>query len=133
MEKEHTCNREKAMCIYTVVLEGMEFFAYHGCREDEKTDGNTFMADLRASYESEAGITDNLADAVNYGEIYRVVAAQMAVRSNLLENLAWRIMEALKRDFPQLTDITLTVSKKNPPVNGPCSWSRIEMKWKKDE
>ncbi len=111
----------------------MEFFAYHGCREDEKANGNIFMADLRASYESGAGQSDNLEDAVNYGEIYRVIAAQMAVRSNLLENIAWRTMEALKRDFPQLSEITLTISKKKPPVDGPCSWSRIEMKWKKDE
>lgn len=121
------------MRVYTIVLEGMEFFAYHGCREDEKTNGNTFVVDLRASYSGDAGSTDNLDDAVNYGSIYKTIAAQMQVRSNLLEHVAQRILDSLRAEFAGLDAIEVTVSKKNPPVEGPCRWSRVIMNWKRDE
>lgn len=121
------------MCIYNVVLDSLEFFAYHGCREDEKMNGNTFLVDLSYSYASDAGMTDDLGDAVNYGEVYRIVAREMNKPANLLENVAYRIVESLKKDFPGMTEIGVTVSKKNPPVDGPCAWSRVNMNWKKDE
>lgn len=121
------------MRIYTISLEQMQFIGFHGCREDEKRNGNVFLVDFKASYESISGRTDNLEDAVNYGAIYKVIAAQMAVRSDLLENIAFRIMEAVKKDFPQLIDAEVTVSKKNPPVDGPCAWSRVSTKWSRNE
>lgn len=122
----------KRLMEYTIILDNMEFFCYHGCREDEKINGNTFTVDLRATYTGSCGESDNLEDAVNYGAVYRTIAAQMQIRSNLLENLAWRIMEALKAEYPALDRIELTVSKKNPPVDGPCAWSRIETRWQKE-
>lgn len=121
------------MCFYNVVLDSMEFFAYHGCREDEKVNGNTFMVDLSYTYRSNAGATDDLGDAVNYGEVYRVIAREMEVRSNLLENVAYRMIEALRSEFAQMISIDITVSKKNPPVEGPCAWSRVNMKWNENE
>lgn len=113
------------MRVYTVSLEGMEFFAFHGCREDEKANGNTFTVDFKGSYCSDAGRTDALEDTINYGAVYNVIKAQMEVRSNLLEHLAARIIDAIAASFPGYMTLEVTVSKKNPPVDGPCSWSRV--------
>ena len=45
--------------------------------------------------------------------------------SNLLENVAGRIVDAISRAHPKLWFIQVRVSKKNPPVGGACSWSRV--------
>ena len=50
-----------------IAIEGMEFYAYHGCFEEEKIIGTGFMADLYFRVDtSEAEKTDNLKKTVNY-------------------------------------------------------------------
>lgn len=110
----------------TVDLCGMEFFARHGCLESERLEGNTFVVDVRFQYDiTAAAASDDLADAVNYAVIYDIVAAEMAVPSNLLEHVAARIAQAIRREFPQILSLSVCVAKKNPPVSGPAAWSKV--------
>lgn len=104
----------------------MEFFARHGCLESERTEGNTFMVDVSFQYDvTAAAATDDLSDAVNYAAVYDIVAAEMAVPSNLLEHVAARIATAIRKAFPQMLSLTVSVAKTNPPVNGPAAWSKV--------
>ena len=95
-------------------LEGMEFHSNHGCYEDEKKHGNRFIVDFMAEIDvDKAAKTDNLADTVDLAEIYTIAAKEMATPSNLIENVAARIVR---------------VSKQNPPIKGgKAEWSRITM------
>ncbi|MGN0201862.1 MAG: dihydroneopterin aldolase [Candidatus Cryptobacteroides sp.] len=112
----------------SIELEGMEFHAFHGCLPEERASGNTFIVDFYAEADLSAAMeSDRLEDTVDYGEVYDVVAGQMAVPSNLLEHLAGRIMKALQERFTSLLFIRIRVSKKNPPVNGSCAWSRVTL------
>lgn len=114
--------------IGTIELEGMEFKAYHGCLEREKVVGNDFVVDFRGEMDmSAAAESDDLRDAVNYAEIYEVIKEEMAKPSDLLENVAGRIVKALEEKFPQFTSFSVRVSKKRPPVSGVVQWSRITM------
>lgn len=107
-------------------LEGMEFRANHGCLEEERRDGNIFTVDFRAEIPlAAAAASDCLSDTLDYSAVYDIVAAQMAVPSNLLENVAARIASAIEEAFPGLEHFSLRVSKKNPPVGGTAVWSRI--------
>lgn len=109
-----------------IELEGMEFHACHGCLEREKKEGNTFLVDIHAETDMEkAAKSDNLKDTVDYGRIYNIVAGQMAIPSDLLENVAGRILNEVRKEFKDITFIKIRVSKKNPPVNGACAWSRV--------
>ena len=111
-----------------IELRGMEFHAFHGCLEQERREGNTFIVDLEFVYDaSGAAADDDLQKAVDYGAVYEAVAAQMAQPSNLLENVAWRIREAVATAFPDVRDIRVRVSKKNPPVAGRVEWSSVEI------
>ena len=110
----------------TVVLEGMSFTAYHGCLEKERRDGNTFIVDLSFEYDASAAArSDSLDDAVDYGAVYDIVAREMALPSNLLENVAWRIREAVSSAFPAVSNLRVSVAKQNPPVNGPAVSSKV--------
>ena len=104
----------------------MEFFARHGCLESERIEGNTFMVDVRFQYDvTSAAATDDLSAAVDYAAVYDIVAAEMAVPSNLLEHVAARIAGAVRQKFPQMLWLSVSVAKKNPPVNGPAAWSKV--------
>ena len=114
--------------IGTIELEGMEFKAYHGCLEQEKIRGNVFIVDFKGSLDlSAAAESDNLNDTLNYGEIYEIVAEEMSIPSELLENVAGRIMKAIEERFPQLVRFSVRVSKKRPPVEGVAQWSRVTL------
>ena len=114
--------------IGTIELEGMEFKAYHGCLEQEKIRGNSFTVDFKGELDlSAAAESDNLNDTLNYGEIYEIVAEEMSVPSELLENVAGRIMKAIESRLPQLVTFSIRVSKKKPPVDGVAQWSRVTL------
>ena len=118
--------------IGTIELEGMEFKAYHGCLEQEKVRGNLFTVDFRGELDlSAAAESDCLGDTLNYGEIYDLVAEEMSVPSELLENVAGRIVKAIESRFPQLVSFSVRVSKKRPPVDGVAQWSRVTLFSKK--
>lgn len=113
-----------------IELEGMEFHAYHGCFEKERTEGNLFVVDFKGCYDCEkAASSDDLKDAIDYGGVYDIVRQQMEIPSNLIENVAWRIADAIKEAFPDFEEFTVRVSKQNPPVNGPCKWSRFTVRY----
>lgn len=109
-----------------IELEGMEFHAYHGCLEKERREGNTFIVDFHAETELEKAVkTDELGKTIDYGRVYDIVAGQMAIPSNLLENVAGRILDAIRKEFDDVLFLKVRVSKNNPPVNGVCAWSRV--------
>ena len=114
--------------IGVIELEGMEFKAYHGCLEQEKVRGNSFTVDFRGEMDLYAAAeSDNLNDTVNYGVIYEIVAEEMSIPSELLENVAGRIVKAIESRFPQFVSFSIRVSKKRPPVDGVAQWSRITL------
>jgi len=111
-----------------IELEGMEFKAYHGCLEQEKIRGNSFTVDFRGELDlSSAAESDNLNDTLNYADIYEIVADEMSIPSELLENVAGRIVKAIEKRFPELSSFSVRVSKKKPPVDGVAQWSRVTL------
>lgn len=104
---------------HIIELETMQFFAYHGCFDEEKVVGNKFTVDLRLQGDfSKAAATDNLEDALDYQKAYQVVKTEMAQPSDLLEHVAGRILDHLYRVFDSLEQAEVKVAKKNPPIGG---------------
>lgn len=102
-----------------IELEDMKFYAWHGVSPQETRVGNTFVVNLLLTAPLEDAVaSDNLDDTINYASVYEIVKQQMAIPSKLLEHAAGRIMNELKRNFPQLLAIELKLSKLNPPFGG---------------
>lgn len=105
--------------IYTITLEDMEFKAYHGCYDLEKVVGNRFLVSVSMDAELEgAARADDVNKTINYLSVYKLVAEQMAVKSDIIENVAVRIVDSLYVSFPQLVKVSVTVSKLAPPLGG---------------
>lgn len=102
-----------------IELESMKFYARHGVSSQETKVGNTFVVNLVLTAPLEKAVaSDNLDDTINYAAVYEVVKKEMMTPSKLLEHVAGRILEALKREFPKLQEIQLKLSKLNPPFGG---------------
>lgn len=102
-----------------ISINGMRFYAHHGCFEQERVIGTYFCVDLSLEVDtSMAEVTDNIDDTVSYLDVYQVVKEQMMVPSNLLEHVARRVGEAVKGKFPSIESVNVKVSKMNPPLGG---------------
>lgn len=100
-----------------IYLENMEFHAQHGCLEHEQKLGNTFIVNLSFELNTEkAGLTDDLADTLNYQLIYNVIKEQMAIPSKLIEHVGQRILDKIIAEFPEILSLELKLSKLNPPL-----------------
>lgn len=111
-----------------VELIGMEFFAHHGCFSEEQIIGNKFIVDFWAEVDmSIPAESDNIEDALNYQEVYNVIAEQMAISSHLLENVAHRILLKVKERFPYVVKMGVKIDKLNPPLGGKLYSSRVRM------
>ena len=105
--------------ITQIELEEMRFYAYHGVSPQERKVGNHFVVTLRLTAPLEAATrSDNLADTINYADVYDTVRTEMERPSRLLEHAAGRIVRSLKTRFPQLTAVEVKLSKRNPPFGG---------------
>lgn len=102
-----------------ISIEGMEFFAYHGCISEERVIGTPFKVDF--TYElntTSAQLSDNLSDALNYQSIYQLISTEMKIKSHLLEHVAHRILNSVLNAYPQISYASIKLSKLNPPLGG---------------
>lgn len=111
-----------------IELLGMHFTAFHGCLEEEKESGNQFVVDFRCRYGiKQAALEDDLSLTLDYSKIYDIVAVQMALPSDLLENVAARIFDAILEAHPDIQEMEVKVTKLNPPVNGPADSASVTL------
>ncbi len=102
-----------------IMLERMEFFAYHGCFHEEQIIGTLFLVDLELDVDTtKAEQSDHLEDTINYQIVYGLVRHEMEQKSQLLENIAHRILDSVKTTFPEISSIRVKISKVNPPLGG---------------
>ncbi len=111
-----------------ISIEGMEFFAYHGCFKEEQLIGTKFIVDLFISVDtSKAEESDNLIDTVNYQEVFLLVKKEMEVTSKLLEHVGNRILKSTQEKFPQIEKATLKIRKMNPPLGGKMNFVSVTL------
>lgn len=103
----------------TIVIQDMEFYAFHGHYREEQIVGNRFLVDLEIETDMErAGQTDRLEDATDYQIAFRTVKSEMDKKSYLLENIATRILDSLYANLPGIRKATVRIRKMNPPLGG---------------
>ena len=105
--------------MYTINIRGIHIYAYHGCLPEEAVIGGDYVVNiaLKGNF-SKAASNDKLEDTIDYVDVYKIVKIEMAVRSNLIEPVAQRIAEHLKKTFSAISSLSVEVIKKNPPIGG---------------
>ena len=112
-----------------IIIEEMEFYAFHGHYQEEQIVGNRFLVDLEMDADlRDAADSDNLNDAVNYQQAYQIIKNEMRrTKSNLLENIGKRILDALYAEMEGIEKATIRIRKLNPPMGGPIKSVGIKM------
>jgi len=118
-----------------IIIEAMEFYAFHGHYQEEQIVGNRFLVDLEMEADlSSPAKSDKLDDAVNYQQAYQIIKSEMRrTKSNLLENIGKRILDALYADMEGIEKATIRIRKLNPPMGGPIKSVGITMSRKQGE
>ncbi len=111
-----------------IFLEGLEFYAYHGCFREEQVIGTWFNVDvvLWGNFEK-AALTDNLEDTVNYLSVYQTLKAEMEISTKLLETVVARMLDAVLKAYPLVEKIEIKLSKMNPPLGGKLRCVSVKM------
>lgn len=118
-----------------IKIRQLEVFAYHGCREDEKINGQKFYvdADLYTDIRT-PGSSDVLEDTVNYSGVCKFINRFMTEkRFDLIEAVAEQMARELLKEFPKIKGIELTVNKPNAPISLPFGNVSVTVnrKWNK--
>jgi dihydroneopterin aldolase len=112
-----------------VVLEGLEFHAYHGVYPHERSSGNKFQVDISVETEfSEPAFRDELEGTINYEDLYSLVKSEMAKPSKLLEKVGHSIATQTLQSFPTAKMVEVKISKFNPPIGGVCKMASVVVK-----
>ena len=102
-----------------IILEDLEFYAYHGLFEEEQKIGANYLIDLELSLDfSIAAASDDLVGTVDYGAVYEVVEEEMKKSSKLIEHVAARIVTMLFVSFKKIEHVKIKLTKVKPPIKG---------------
>ncbi len=102
-----------------IIIDGIKLYANHGCLEEEARVGGNYVVDVILDTDfSEASEKDELKRTVDYVKVYNIVKEEMAKRSKLIETVARRIGDHLKKEFSQLKSGEVKVTKLNAPIGG---------------
>lgn len=102
-----------------ILVEGIKLYAYHGCMKEEAVIGGNYIVDVCLEADLiKASKSDKLDETIDYVIVYEIVKKEMSVRSKLIEHVAKRILDRLKKKFPKTEYIEVKITKLNPPIEG---------------
>jgi dihydroneopterin aldolase len=100
-----------------ISVEGIRVFAYHGHFPEEAKLGGHFIVNVWVTADtSEVEKTDDLNHTVDYVKIIEIVKDQMAIRSDMIEHSARRIVDTIL-PLNKVQKVKVEVEKINPPID----------------
>ena len=79
-----------------ITVQGIRLYAYHGHLPEEAKLGGHFIVNVWVTADtSVVEITDDLNDTVDYVKIIAIVKEQMAIRSDMIQHPARRIVDGI--------------------------------------
>jgi len=118
-------------------LQGLVFYGYHGVFPEEKKLGQRFVVDLELYADlRKPAVTDDLADAVNYVDVYNLVKRCVTGKQfNLIETLAEDIAREVL-DNTACQGVKVVLHKPGAPIGGITGDVAVEivrMRQRRDE
>lgn len=112
-----------------VLLNGLEFYGFHGVFPEEQRLGQRFLVDLTLGANlQKAGETDDLNFTIHYGHVYEKVKEIVEGEPfKLIEALAEKISSEILQHFPLVCTCTVKVTKPNPPIVGHYNSVAVEI------
>jgi 7,8-dihydroneopterin aldolase/epimerase/oxygenase len=121
-------DEEAFQTVVTIEISGLSLYTHHGVSEAEREVGQRLVIDLRMDVgESDATVTDQLEDTIDYAEVCQLVALTAQQRSyRTLERLCTAIADRLVADY-ELESVWVKASKPEPPIPLPIDEVSVEV------
>ncbi|UCH10720.1 MAG: dihydroneopterin aldolase [Fidelibacterota bacterium] len=118
----------------TIRLNNIVLYARHGVAPEERELGQRFFLDVEIHADlSAAAQTDKLSQAINYEAVYHTVATTFTGSTcQLLEGIAWRVMQALFQEYP-VERVTIRVRKPSVRIEGVLDSVEVELSRNREE
>ena len=102
-----------------IIMEGMQFYGFHGVNVEERSLGQSYVVDLAVEIDlGVPGRSERLEDTVRYTYLYRSVQKVLEGESkNLLEATAEAVAGRILEEFP-VDAVQVRVKKPRPPIKG---------------
>lgn len=118
------------MDVWTVTVERMRVYAYHGVDPQERVVGNHFEVTVSVRVNARlAAESDDVSLTVSYADLAAIISEQMAQPSRLLEHVAARIRSEVCHHFPEITGGSVTVAKLTPPMRANVASASVTLSW----
>ena len=115
-----------------ICLHEVRFYAFHGVMPQERRVGGEFLVSVKVGYPLEKAMSsDDVADTLNYAELYELVKKEMMQPSSLLEHVMGRIVEAIEKAFPKVTSVEVKIKKVNPPMGSDSNGAEVMCRFEK--
>lgn len=102
-----------------IQVHGIRTYSFHGCLSEETKIGGYFEVDVDLWIDfKEAAENDDLTKTINYCVVNEVVEEEMAIRADLIETVAYKILNRLKFSHSQIEKLRVQIRKINPPLDG---------------
>jgi dihydroneopterin aldolase len=101
---------------FSIQLNHLRIFGYHGLHEEEKILGNEVEINILMKVKTSKEDKVSINDTINYADVYAVVKEIFKQREDLLETICINIATAIKNKFPQLRKISIQLIKLHPPI-----------------
>ncbi len=100
----------------SIELLNLKMHAFHGIYEGERKTGSEYEINIKVNFD-EGGIQFyDLRDTIDYGKIFTMVKQCMQIPTPLLEKVADTIIRAIKQQYPEITEVILSIYKLQAPV-----------------
>jgi dihydroneopterin aldolase len=110
----------------SIKVYGIRTFSYHGCLPEETKIGGNYIVDVDLWCDfSASALTDDLSKTIDYCDVNSVVVDQMATPCKLIETVAYRIVNQLKKELHQLEKVRVEIKKINPPIDGDVNFVSV--------
>lgn len=108
--------------MFTVSVHGIQLHAKVGLYPEEKIKGNDFEIDV--------DVLLNINKVANipfldYTELQKAVTEAFKEEGELLEDFLKKIHQRIKKQWPEIEKLKITIRKMNPPIEGKVKYTQV--------
>jgi len=114
-------NFDFLICLYMssviqeVALRNVRFFSPIGYYEEERILGNEFFVDVSVYFPFRNPDAEDLANTINYEELYQLLCTVMEKERKLLESAAEELLAGIQGRYSFLNEARVSIRKTTPP------------------
>lgn len=111
--------------MYTISLNNLEFYSFHGYYQEENLIGNHFLVDIIVLLNDEVMKMEELESTLNYVTLYQIAKEEMAIPRKLLETVVKSIHQRIEKLSKNIHRIEVSLTKKHVPVEGMIGQAKV--------